>query len=627
MYPNLNLSQIQKRLDSLCDILFSNGYFFLVPYLLLYLYFKQFHGETYLLRIRFISLHFCNILLFSYYLYKVFSKKRIIDFLFWTAVILLFFIPGAYLEFPSDAWEHFRRIFTWQSSIFVDDNPVNYKFTYFWGWTLMSQVEPLYRRTALNIYSAFWQFLLAYQFYLFALRIGFSESWAKVQVVGTICLFGTNVFSFYRYYALSSTPLAYIAYLQSLIVLLDIWEGKRKQAIALIFLMPLIYYNHYQELLFFIISTIAILTSKLYEKVGRRTRKKIVYAIIAILILSYTFGAFLIQNFKYYADLLNHLWQLYLHDYFQEKSIQNWELDPNYWSKWGILRIWDINLPYFQTLGVCGFITIIFSLIFWKKYNLLSNITLIPIILLLFQPFTLFIIAIDDSYTTFRILYTFPYSFMFVVGLKEMAEFITSNVTKKTKKSYKNNYIDNINNYWITGFLVVLLSLQPSLPWRGRLWFQLYQPQAQLSMENLDVTAQWFLKNRSLKSTCLLGTDVTTGFLLTTHFNFHALWENNKSSVYNPSNNFNTVDKLKSYLDSESGEYTCSFLVGIPEKMISPPISKVGEISGHWKPDTIRQNLSYSQEFVDTLAVLKAQGWTQTFVPPFYWLYEAPWNK
>ena len=623
MYPNLNLSQIQKRLDSLCEILFANGYFFLVPYLCFYLYFKQFHGETYLLRIRFISFHFCNILLFSYYLYNVSKRIRRADFLFWTAVILLFLIPGAYLEFPSDAWEHFRRIFTWQTSIFVDDNPINYKFTYFWGWTLMSEVEPLYRRTALNIYSTFWQFLLAYQFYLFALRIGFSESWAKVQVVGTICLFGTNVFSFYRYYALSSTPLAYIAYLQALIVIIDICEGKRNKATALIFLIPLIYYNHYQELLFLVVSTIGIVTSKLYGTAKPRLRKKINYIVIITLPLCFVCGAFAVKYFEYYAYFINQFWQLYLKNYFQEKSIQNWAIDPIYWSKWGILRIWDMNLPYFQTLGVCGFISIFFSLIFWKKYNLLSIITLVPILILIFQPFTLFIIAIDDSYTTFRILYAFPYSFMFVVGLKEMAELVTNKLIKKPL-AYNNYYI---NKYCIIGFLVIVLSLQPSLPWRGRFWFQLYQPQTQLSLKNLDITAQWLFKNRQLKSICSLETDISTGFIVATHFNFYGLWPYNRLSVYNPSQNIKTLEQLKKYLESEMGKSICSFLVGIPGKMVPPPISKVGQLSGHWKPDTVRQNLNYSQEFVDTLAVLKAQGWTQTFVPPFYWLYEAPWNK
>jgi hypothetical protein len=487
----------------------------------------------------------------------------------------------------------------------------------------MSQVEPLYRRTALNIYSTFWQFLLAYQFYLFALRIGFSESWAKVQVVGTICLFGTNVFSFYRYYALSSTPLAYIAYLQSLIVVLDICEGKRNKAIAFIFLIPLIYYNHYQELLFLFVSMIAIVTSKLYEKVKPRFRRKLVCLIVFTLIFGFAFGAFAINYFEYYAHFLNHFWQLYLQGYFQGKSIQNWEIDPTYWSKWGVLRIWDMNLPYFQTLGVFGFITLVFSLLYWKKHSLLSNITLAPILLLLFQPFTLFITAIDDPYTTFRILYAFPYSFMFVVGLKEMAEFVKNKLIKKGKS--QTNYF--INNSWIIGLLVILLSLQPSLPWRGRLWFQLYQPEPQLSLKNLDVTAQWFFENRPLESICVLGTDVTTSFILATHFSFYGLWGNQRLSVYNPSQDLNTVDKLKSYLESNLGKYTCSFLVGIPAKMALPPISKVGQLSGHWQADRVRQDLSYSQEFVDTVAVLKNQGWTQTFVPPFYWLYEAPLAK
>ncbi|MBD0300883.1 MAG: hypothetical protein ICV85_01530, partial [Tolypothrix sp. T3-bin4] len=167
-------------------LLLSDGWFFFVPYLFFYFSFKIFHLKVTYLQPIFIALHISNILIFIASIYSFYKKDNSFNkLLFWAFIILLFLLPGAYLEFPSDAWAHFARIFVWQTSTFIDDNPTNYKFAYFWGWTFMAEVEPLGRRTALNLYSTFWQFLLAYQFYLFALRVGFSDSWAKVQVLGT----------------------------------------------------------------------------------------------------------------------------------------------------------------------------------------------------------------------------------------------------------------------------------------------------------------------------------------------------------------------------------------------------------------------------------------------------------
>ena len=491
----------------------------------------------------------------------------------------------------------------------------------------MSKVEPLSRRSALDIYSTFWQFVLAYQFYLFALRIGFSESWAKIQVLGTICLFGTNVFGFYRYYALSSTPLAYIAYLRSLIVITDIFDEKRKKGCELILLLPIIYYNHYQELLLLLISTLAIFLVSLYKKKQILLGKKIIYIIPVVILLSFLLGVVSIKFFQQYAVLISNFYNSYFQDYFKEKTAQYLTLDPNYWSKWGILRVWDQKLPYFQTLGVYGYLSMLFSLISWEKYRLLSTLTLLPLLLLFFQPFTLFIAIIDGHYTTFRILYAFPYSFMLIVALKEMFEFIS-----KTKKIY-------INNHIIVVLLLFLLSAQPSLPWRGRLWHQLYKTPEQLSLKTLDVTAQWFFENRQLEdqyviaqwffenptlaSPCsILVTDNATSFSLATHF---GSIPPDRLFSYNPSQSIKTVDSLKNYINnSQNQQKICSFLVGIPAQINPPTISEVGQNSGHWLPDIVRQDLNYSQQFVEITTALTSFGWSKTFVPPFYWLYEAP---
>lgn len=616
------------KLYTLSKVLFAEGWFFFVPYVFFYLVFKSLHLKISYLENIFILLHFLNSLLLVYYFYKVYqNNNHLSKVIFWLCLILLFLIPGAYIEFPSDAWEHFRRIFEWQACLFIDDHSTNYKFTYFWGWTLMSKVGPLSRRTGLDIYSTFWQFLLAYQFYLFAKRIGFSESWAKVQVLGTICLFGINLFGFYRLYALSSTPLAYIAYLQSLIVIMDVFDGKTKKVILLIFLVPIIYYNHYQEILLLIISSTSIFMANIYEKKQPFLTKKIKYSIIITLILGFIGCSLTIHFFQSYTLLISQFWNSYLQNYFQEKTVLNWTLDSTYWSKWGILRIWDPKLPYFQVLGIYGCFSMLCSLIFWNKYRVLSTLTLFPLLLLFFQPFTLFIAAIDGQHTTFRVLYALPYSFMFIVALKEIFEFITQSITNKKY----------INSYLIIIFILIFLSWQPSQPWLGKLWHQLYKIPAQLSLKNIDITAQWFFDNRQLEgqyvnaqwffdnprldSQCFWVSDNATSFSLATHL---ALIPPNRLFSYNPSITVNNFEVLKMYLQSPSKQKICGFLVGIPDQMQRPPISKTGQLSGYWFPDIVRQDLNYRKEFLEATAFLKSLGWTQTFVPPFYWLYELP---
>ena len=84
----------------------------------------------------------------------------------------------------------------------------NFKFSYFWGYSLTGWIPPKFQIPAIDFYYCFWGLLLAFQFYKLAIRLGFSEPWAKVAVLGTIILMGNSSFSFYRYYGISSTMLS-----------------------------------------------------------------------------------------------------------------------------------------------------------------------------------------------------------------------------------------------------------------------------------------------------------------------------------------------------------------------------------------------------------------------------------
>ena len=583
---------LSRGLERISQLLFADGWFFFVPYLLLYLYFKFDNLPTSTLHTIFIVLHIVNLALFFFYLHKNKSRQQIklAEILFWLSLTILFLQPGAYLEFPSDPWEHFRRIFSWSAYALVGDNPISNKFTYFWGWTLISNVQPLYRRTALDIYSAFWQLLLAYQFYLLALRLGFDKFWAKVQVVGTIFLFGTNLFGFYRYYALSSTPLAYIAYLRSLIILINARKGDRKQLPYLLPLALIMYSNHIQELLLLLISGFALVLDYLTD---RRKQRKIVYATIAIaMLISLILGAYVVSN----PQLL-------------PKSVSS-RLSLPHVSSWGVFRIWDPKLSYFETIGVPGLISLLLAVVFLSKHKTIAILTLTPSLLMLFPPFVLGFLMVlyqKDNYVTYRALYAFPFSFMLVLGLKEI---IKSLVTKLKL------YIPNRNLILSIFILVLIISIPPIYPYRGRFWFQIYQPPAELSFKSIDTTAEWFFKNRQLDSNCFLMTDSATDFTLKTHFALKIL---PRIHVYNPSESITSDTALKNYIKAKK---VCSLLVPMPDKIDLPPTSVVGQLSGHWYPNLVNQNLTVSPEFVEIADSLLTMGWTKTFVPPFYWLYE-----
>ncbi|MEQ8969678.1 MAG: hypothetical protein RIE73_04685 [Coleofasciculus sp. C1-SOL-03] len=586
------LNYIRKGLDNISIISFADGWLFFLPYLLFYLYFKYFNLEISGLKTIFIILHCGNFLLFLHYLNLAARKIKASELFFWVALLLLFLIPGAYLEFPSDPWEHFRRIFSWQASDFIQDNRVNHKFTYFWGWTLMFDVPLLYRRVALDIYSAFWQLLLAYQFYLLALRLGFSQYWAKVQVVATIFLFGTNLFGFYRYYALSSTPLAYIAYLRALIVLINARNGQIKQLGLLIPLGLIMYYNHWQELMLLCISGVALFLD--YITSQKKHLKKIIYVSAIIIPVSFALGAYLVKNPQIIPT-------------------ESWSLP--YVSQWGTFRIWDVKLAYFETFGIHGLISLILAIVFLGKYKTISILALTPYLLMLFPPFVLFFAVVhgnQSNYVTYRALYAFPTSFMFVLGGREILMLLR----RKLKL-----YLPRLQVIVAILILGVIMVLPPMYPYRGRFWFQVYQPPAELSLKSIDVTAKWLVDNRQLNSDCALVSDSATGFLLGTHFNLPIRFFN-RPLVYNPSTTLASItssDALKNYVDANQ---ICKLLIAIPDKMNPPPVSVVGQGSGHWEASLVQKNFTTNKNFEEIADAVLTTGWTKTFVPPFYWLYE-----
>lgn len=127
----------------------------------------------------------------------------------WICLALLFYIPGIYLEWPADTWEHIRRINEWQFLETPDAHSYSIKSAYFMPYSLVClSSTPQMQLLLLEFYSTGACLLLSWQYFLLARTCGLSGPSSLLFVVAQAVLFGNNVFSFYRYYGVSSTIFA-----------------------------------------------------------------------------------------------------------------------------------------------------------------------------------------------------------------------------------------------------------------------------------------------------------------------------------------------------------------------------------------------------------------------------------
>jgi hypothetical protein len=123
----------------------------------------------------------------------------------WLLLALIFYIPGAYLEWPSDPWEHLRRINEWHGCQAVGDHSTRVKSSYFLAYSLLGRAFGLQQLFWLDFYYTGICLLLCWQYYRLARAVGLGERASLVFVILQTILFGNNIFSFYRYYGISSS--------------------------------------------------------------------------------------------------------------------------------------------------------------------------------------------------------------------------------------------------------------------------------------------------------------------------------------------------------------------------------------------------------------------------------------
>ncbi len=582
---------------------YGSGWAFLLPYVAVWAACLATGASFGLLRSLFVVLHVANLLVFSLFAAQVLHSRyssfadlaRDVGFWFWMLFAVVVLVPGAYMEFPGDPWEHLRRI-----NGFHHDQAVGFsyvtRFGYVWGWTLLSWFEPGTQRVVSSWYSAFWQLLLGLAFARFAARLGLSPGWARVAVFGSLALFGNNVFSFFRYYALAPTMIAYIAYLRAASAILDLTSGGRGFPVLLLTVV-LIAVNHPQELLLLTVFTL----SAFLVKWGPAWLPPRRWAPMAAVVATWAAGLAVGKR------LIN------LGESLPTMPIGSWL------SAWGVFRVWDPSLSYAQTLGALGVLAILVAPMAFRYAPLLATLALVPILLLMYPPFALLATAWIGPFNSYRILYTLP------------APFLLSSVARQVMAQRARRLGARTEGPAQAVVLVLFgaCGVWSEAPLYGKLRFQLDAVQAGATFPELDETARWFLRNRpSIRERdCVIKSDTVSECVLA------SLLGKNLTTEKVSAQHWFVIDQVRHEwqspgvrLDAYQRMSLCGIL--LPDEdaadRLSARPSWVALASGHWPTDAGRLGAHLPAALREEARLLGKRGWRQFSVPPFYVYYERP---
>lgn len=169
----------------------------------------------------------------------------------WLGLALLFYLPGAYLEWPSDPWEHLRRIAEWPAHAFVREHSASSKSFYFFAYSLLGDARGSLSLGRLDLYYTGVSLLLAWQYFRLGRALGLERAWAYLFALGTTLMLGNSSFSFYRYYGLATTVYAQIGAVALTRLAFgsaggEKWLGRCGRIAAVLALLALIGSNHVQ---------------------------------------------------------------------------------------------------------------------------------------------------------------------------------------------------------------------------------------------------------------------------------------------------------------------------------------------------------------------------------------------
>lgn len=304
----------------------------------------------------------------------------------WILLGLLFWIPGVYMEWPADPWQHFARVNEWSWHDLVTQHMYWKKSGSFLAYSLIGRITPpLLQLKWFDLYYTACCLLLCWQYYRLARALGLGARLAMLFVGLQAVLMGNNIFGFYRYYGMSTTLFAQLGTVALIRIALEYFSSPRitrtdtknsprndtysllatrysllRSVGAALALLPLIAFNHVQGLGLAALGVAAVVVWRLIA--WRRS----MIGWLALLAVALSVATILWYPRHAYLDSL-----------YQPRG---W-LTP--WYGFNLLApsspAWERT---FQILGLPGLINLVAGLILLRRNHVAGWLTVMPFLLL-----------------------------------------------------------------------------------------------------------------------------------------------------------------------------------------------------------------------------------------------------
>lgn len=581
---------------------FGSGWLFFLPYLILYLAFWATNSPVLILLKVFYILHALNVVGLGCFIYLKYGVINLKDFFFWGALCSLFFNVGVYLEFPSDPWTHLFRIFQWEHVNQIQEANSNYKFAYFFGFSLLNHVDPINHKIALDAYHTFWALLTTIQFYKLASTTFSSKPWAKLATTCVIIMLGNSSFSFFSYYGISSTMLGMIAFLAALNSLI-LWQNWKPYHVLFLISSALVLgiFNHVQSFLLFLTCGTGVLFHFTIARQGWSKFLKITCIGLLTIAVSYH----IISQLAICDDFRN--------------LLAPYHLSNEWFYFWGGLKLFSLNPEinnasgrFMQILGWYGIFNCFASIYLIKKNHIVGWISLTPILFLLYPPFANTLAYILIKYNVLivfqRILLGIPLSFSIILIFKSINELKFPKVSKS----------------FIIPFIFIfhlLISINPHPQYFGRFLNIFERPNSDSGFEKVFETTSLIRQKLDHFPKFKILSDTASQTLINAQLGLVDDGRLNAKSLSSK------ISDLGGVLKVHSDSNVTHILALSEQPHLNPMGSILGKSSAHWESQHLANCLKYDTNLQSQLGTLTKLGWTKKFVKPWYNLFERPPNK
>lgn len=521
---------------------------------------------------------------------------------------------GPYLEFPSDPVEHLYRIQAWEKVLRMNYNADDYsesvsRFAYFFEhWLLQPSHISLGNRTGLLLLSPILQGMLFWQFIRLTKLMTNQTTLSWLGGLMSLGYFGYSAASFYRYTVLGGALLAYLIFLEGLILIISFYLKEEWRYLFL--LPPLLVFswnNHQQETLLQFNSVVSICTALVifrYRTISPRISHVMLIVIFALLAIC----VFIAFN-KTVLDINGATMSTFL------VSVS---------TPWGGKMQFHRFEPLNQMMGVLGWLSMISAVLVlflnrpYRNLDIMAGLCISPLIVLwnpLLVEVWLRFSLIDVSH---RLIYGSLYWLFPVVFLQHICQ-IYCNSTNTWVYATIFNYLPKIKlsvlnkfSLYIIIIFFIILSWIPVEPIRGKMSHLSIKVDSRLDGSNLKPTIEYLREHASQK--CLdpypnanylpirryiLSDSYVNTYLLATGY-FYAVTNRRESEGYEspflgltvyPNEQFSYYE----FIETIKKNQICYVVLYLQTQNL---YSWMGAVLGHWSTDSARTIHYYSPKFI-----------------------------